>query len=193
MQTFLPYPSFIQSAAVLDDARLRKQQVEAEQILKVRANPNPKGWANHPAVLQWKDYEIALTYYLSAVSKECTKRGFKGRHDNDTPYCTINMPPWFGDMRIHESHQSRLLFKGRVDAACLALKNDGVKKVNDWLVSHGYPLKNQFKLSDIVILEMFLSRRGVSIPPNHYRQFWPDLTDTLPYIWPVTKDKLYAE
>ena len=187
MQTFLPYSSLIASAVVLDDARLRKQQVEAEQILKVLANPTPKGWANHPAVLQWKGYEIALTYYLTCISKECSKRGFRGRHDYNLN-CTVNMPPWFGRTDVHESHKSRLLFKGRVDAACTALKNDGVKKVNGWLISHGYPVKNQFKSQDIIDLEMFLSRRGEIIPLNHYRQFWPDLDDTIPYVWPVTKD-----
>ena len=69
MQTFVPYASFSQSALVLDDARLRKQQVEAEQILKVlfTNDPNKKGWRNHPAVLQWKDYPDALQCYLEAI------------------------------------------------------------------------------------------------------------------------------
>lgn len=188
MQTFIPSPLFVQSAAVLDDARLRKQQVEAEQILNVLRNPTPKGWANHPAVLQWKGYEFGLQCYLNAISKECIRRGFKGRHDGQVECWGNDRPWWIGDDRIHESHRSRLLFKGRVDAACSALKNDGVKKVNDWLVSRGYPVKNQFKSQDIIDLEMFLSRRGVIIPQNHYRQFWPDLDDTIPYVWPVTKE-----
>ena len=189
MQTFVPYDSFLQSSKVLDDARLRKQQLEAEQILNVLANPSPKGWANHPAVLQWKGYEIALKYYLTCVSKECSNRGFRGRHDY-TLNCTINPPPWFGRSDVHDSHKSRLLFKGRVDAACVSLKNDGVKKVNDWLVSHGYPIKNQFKMQDILNLEMFLLQRERSISINHYRQFWPDLTDSIPYVWPVTKQNI---
>ncbi len=33
MQTFLPYDSYADSAAVLDRARLGKQRVEAKQIL----------------------------------------------------------------------------------------------------------------------------------------------------------------
>ena len=51
MQTFLPVASFSQSAKVLDGSRLRKQQTEAEQILKCLNNPVAKGWRNHPAVL----------------------------------------------------------------------------------------------------------------------------------------------
>jgi hypothetical protein len=68
-----------------------------------------------------------------------------------------------------------------------------VKKVNEWLTTHGYPVKNQFKLENIEDLEMFLNRRGVKIPPNHYRQFWPYLDDTVPYVWPVTKNNLYGK
>ncbi len=34
MQTFLPYPDFARSAAVLDPARLGKQRVETLQILR---------------------------------------------------------------------------------------------------------------------------------------------------------------
>ena len=34
MQTFLPYPSFVESAKALDNKRLGKQRVEAYQILK---------------------------------------------------------------------------------------------------------------------------------------------------------------
>lgn len=192
MQTFLPYPDFIESAKVLDDARLRKQQTEAEQILKTLATPEPRGWSNHPAVLQWKGYEICLTYYLTCVSKECTNRGFKGRH-NYTLNCTVNSPPWFGDDKIHLSHKSRLLFKGRVDAACVSLKSlgqvIGIKVVNNWLLDHRYPMKNQFKLNDILRLEDFLINDcKIPISQNYYRKFWPDIVDTIPYTWPITKN-----
>lgn len=49
MQTFLPFPSFIESARVLDNKRLCKQRVECLQILKALHDPS-YGWQNHPAV-----------------------------------------------------------------------------------------------------------------------------------------------
>jgi hypothetical protein len=189
MQTFFPDPSSIESARVLDDARLRKQQVEAEQILKVLSTPTAKGWVNHPAVLQWKGYEIALTYYLTCISKECSKRGFRGRHDY-VLNCSVTLPPWHGNDKLHISHKSRLLFKGRVDVAAKALKSLGVKKVNQWLKENKYPSTNQFKLQDIINLEDYLTRQRATFTDNHYRQFWPDLDDTIPYYWPVTKNSI---
>jgi len=43
MQTFLPFPDFQQSAAVLDRARLGKQRVEALQTLRALVIPE-YGW-----------------------------------------------------------------------------------------------------------------------------------------------------
>ncbi|MER7983892.1 MSMEG_6728 family protein [Streptomyces sp. NPDC095817] len=62
MQTFLPYPDFTQSAAVLDQARLGKQRVEALQVLRGLTVPG-YGWRNHPAVRMWTGYEEALVRY----------------------------------------------------------------------------------------------------------------------------------
>jgi len=196
MQTFLPSPLFNQTAEVLDDARLRKQQLEAEQILNVLRNPHAKGWANHPAVLQWKGYEFALECYINAISRQCVRRGFKGRHDGQTECDGHDRPWWMNDETIadliHESHRSRLLFKGRVDAAGESLKSGGVKKVNEWLVANGYPKKNLFKIDDIVKLEHYLLDHDLDLFTNHYRQFWPDLDDTIPYVWPVSKGTIKA-
>lgn len=186
MQTFLPYASFVQSALILDDLRLRKQQVEAEQILKVlfTNNPNKKGWRNHPAVLQWKDYPDSLQCYLEAISTECIRRGFKGRHPAVS--FTSHNPPWLGKEEIHASHRSRLLFKGRVDAVSSVLKKHlKVKSIVDWLLSNGYPHKNVFKSHDVIRLESYALSQGLTIPQNFYRQFWKDEPDTIPYVWPV--------
>lgn len=47
MQTFLPYPSFVESAKCLDRQRLGKQRVEVLQLLKALLVPG-SGWGNHP-------------------------------------------------------------------------------------------------------------------------------------------------
>lgn len=199
MQTFLVSPSFVETAKILDDARLRKQQTEAEQILSVLLNPNPKGWANHPAVLQWKGYEQTLELYINAMARECGKRGFKSRHDGACEvFMTKSFPWWMVDepisSQIYESHRARLLFKGRVDVAARALKSIGIKKVNQWLKEHKYPVTNQFKLQDIIDLEGYLTRQRATFTENHYKQFWPNMTtDGLPYVWPVTKNPIRSD
>lgn len=62
MQTFLPYPDFTESAAVLDRDRLGKQRVEALEVLRGPTVPGC-GWRNHPAARMRIGYEEALVRY----------------------------------------------------------------------------------------------------------------------------------
>jgi len=117
MQTFLPYPSFKDSAAVLDRQRLGKQRVEVLQLLNVLTGVR-QGWGNHPAALMWRGYESALAVYGCVMCREWTDRGY-----NDTCYGKIldrvpdafnevlNFPPWLGFTDFHLSHRSNLLRK----------------------------------------------------------------------------------
>lgn len=115
MQTFLPFPDFAQSAAVLDRQRLGKQRVEAWQILQALQDPS-YGWQNHPAVKMWRGYTPALAAYGLAVCDEWLSRGY-----NDTMRARFaafissggvsTLPPWFGFPVLHASHRSALLFK----------------------------------------------------------------------------------
>ena len=103
MQTFLPYESFVRSAAVLDARRLGKQRVEVYQILGVLSQgprclysrtdkryisgpvpiriPNNHSlrctpWYNHPAVAMWRGYESWLAFYGVVICDEWDRRGF---------------------------------------------------------------------------------------------------------------------
>lgn len=122
MQTFLPYDSFIESAKCLDNKRLGKQRVENLQIIKGLTVPG-YGWKNHPAVQQWKYFELQLYYYHIAIVDEWTYRGFK-----DTTFGSMNdiiclllnegiieknddPPLWLGNEKYHASHRSNLLRK----------------------------------------------------------------------------------
>lgn len=208
MQTFLPFASFAQSAKVLDGSRLRKQQTEAEQILKTlrkgpsvctecgdpfsygccggHGKPKTTPWYNHPAVLQWEGYDRALELYIYAISEECKARGFKGR--TATYPALLVMPPWLSKEEVHASHRSRLMFKGRVDAVCEVLKKDlKVRSINAWLLSCNYPSKNMTKLEDVIRLEDIAKTRNLQIPPNYYKQFNWSEPDNIPYVWPVQK------
>jgi hypothetical protein len=111
MQTFLPYPSFQDSAICLDNKRLGKQRVEAYQILNCLQGLS-LGWRNHPAVKMWRGYENALSCYGRAICSEWIKRGF-----NDTLLSkfsssgTFQDPYWLGNEQFHLSHQSNLVRK----------------------------------------------------------------------------------
>ena len=127
MQTFLPYPDFAASAAVLDDRRLGKQRVEALQVLRALTRPT-YGWKRHPAVRMWQGHAEAVAAYGLAVCDEWVRRGWA-----DTCAATIGtdlaeaglpaprrqaelaraerLPAWLGDDRLHRSHRSALLRK----------------------------------------------------------------------------------
>ncbi len=160
VQTFLPYPDFDRSAAVLDDRRLGKQRVEALQILHVLLGLRwnlatgtiedftPRAWRSHPAVLMWVDHEQVLLRYQRSVCVTWMARGF-----NDTCYeKSVGLvslwtatggdgaaePPWLGGEALHRSHQSNLIRKD----------------------------------------------------PETYQPLFPGVPGDLPYVWPVTKDGL---
>ena len=92
MQTFLPLPSFLESAKVLDRQRLGKQRVEVLGMLKtLDLGPTKKyfyyyddrfvtlktPWYNHPAVQMWKGYERELCLYGLYICDEWKRRGYK--------------------------------------------------------------------------------------------------------------------
>lgn len=115
MQTFLPYPNYIQSARVLDRQRLGKQRVEVLQILRAIHRPN-YGWKNHPIVKMWEGYTNSLIIYGVAMCEEFMRRGYNSRvqanmreYYDDT--CSLIKPPWIGNEAFHLSHQSNLIRK----------------------------------------------------------------------------------
>ncbi|MFJ9038871.1 MSMEG_6728 family protein [Streptomyces sp. NPDC102406] len=128
MQTFLPYPDFLRTAAVLDRSRLGKQRVEALQVLRGLTVPG-YGWRNHPAVRMWIGYEEALVRYGLDVCATWVAEGRAdtcaatlvtdfARHRPGAPVRTQDqladdgeLPPWLGDPAFHLSHRSALLRK----------------------------------------------------------------------------------
>ena len=107
MQTFLPFPDFQQSAAVLDRVRLGKQRVEALQTLRALVIPE-YGWQSHPAIRMWMGYVPALTMYGLAMVDEWTARGgedttrekimeFAPQAAHPDYAAKIPMPPWLGN------------------------------------------------------------------------------------------------
>jgi hypothetical protein len=124
MQTFLPVADFVDSARLLDSARLGKQRVETLQILRAIELPD-YGWASHPVVLMWRGRTPALVAYGLAMARVWRDRGFA-----DTTAAQIGefapqvvgvpqeelaaaglLPSWLGDEELHRSHRSNLIAK----------------------------------------------------------------------------------
>ena len=125
MQTFMPLPSFVESAAALDYRRLGKQRVEVKQLLHALGvpvggplPPKPSSWRNHPAARMWKGYEFNLVVYGAAMCQEWISRGYC---DSLAPQFLeasrlflgkpVSQPPWMGNPEFHAAHRSNLLRK----------------------------------------------------------------------------------
>lgn len=127
MQTFLPYPDFARSAAVLDDRRLGKQRVETLQVVRA-LTWETYGWKRHPAVRMWEGHLEALGRYGYTVCAEWVRRGYADtcaasiaadldsagvRHVRTEAELVAagEMPTWLGDDRVHGSHRAALVRK----------------------------------------------------------------------------------
>ena len=124
MQTFLNEETFTKVAKTLDPLRLRKQFIEARQILDVLLENPEARWRNHPAVKQWKNYEVALYNYAMEIGWEIKRQGWKyeknmevldkhfEKHLVNKP---LEYPIWWVDKELKErvikSHRSRLFVK----------------------------------------------------------------------------------
>lgn len=122
MQTFLPYPDFARSVALLDSKRLGKQRVETYQVLKAFKGLGGLhgGWSRHPAARMWWGYDLALLRYQEATIDEWRSRGFNDTcWDKSLALFTAEelkrykagdyaIPSWIGDPKLHETHRSIL-------------------------------------------------------------------------------------
>lgn len=138
MQTFLPYPDFLQSAQVLDKKRCWKQVVETKQIIdcligiqsdsfKELSEQNKRKqfpWKNHPAVKMWEGHTEQLKYYFNCFLDVCVTT-----HKINTKYKSLNpsidflldvisdidITPiwWLGNENFHRAMRARLIEKNR--------------------------------------------------------------------------------
>ena len=120
MQTFLPYPSFSQTAQVLDYRRLGKQRVETKQILDCLTGKGSLRWVNHPAVKMWNGFEGWLAMYGYMTCQEWIARNYKDTllpyffnymADSNFLHLDSPLPTFIGNESFHLSHRSNLLRK----------------------------------------------------------------------------------
>jgi hypothetical protein len=123
MQTFLPYPDFEATAAVLDPRRLGKQRVEALQCLRAQHVPG-YGWRHHPAAKMWRGHDEALATYGVVICRAWTALGHVDTVEGKlvaelgpAPRSQAELaragllPSWLGDETFHRSHRSALVRK----------------------------------------------------------------------------------
>jgi hypothetical protein len=118
MQTFVPYADFRESARALDMRRLGKQRVETLQIIQSLmpiTGRKQHGWRNHPATKMWQENIAGLAAYGVAICDEWISRGYKDtcreKISAHVEPDELDLPEWWGDNRVHESHKSNLLRK----------------------------------------------------------------------------------
>lgn len=114
VNTFLPYSNFKKCAQVLDNKRLLKQRVKANQIINIIYKKQKKekcGFMNHPAVIMWEKYVEALKLYCNEMILETIKRKFNNNMKLHKINDKIEFPWWLGYDHIHFSHQASLLRK----------------------------------------------------------------------------------
>ena len=103
---------FYDCACVLDKRRCGKQRVEAKQILDILEGRSASSWKNHPAVRQWKGYEMALRMYINAFidvwvrEHQCINNMAKYEIPG-----VIHVPPFLYNIHFVQRHQSNLLAK----------------------------------------------------------------------------------
>jgi hypothetical protein len=115
VNTFVPHKTMVESLMCLDYKRLGKQRVETKQILNVLRGRS-KGWGNHPATRMWRGHTGSLAMYGAISCRVWAQRGYE---DNLLPYFLealekypdVTRPGWWGDDRVHLSHQSNLVRK----------------------------------------------------------------------------------
>lgn len=207
MQTFISDYDFTKNAANLDNKRLFKQLLEGKQILDVIVN-GKKGWANHPAVRQWREHPLVLFLYLKSIWIELQKRKIATQSQlfgqivdiifrlainrlnsiNQIEDVNLKMPDWWNREDILRSHRSRLKCKGAADVYCDSIKKAlKIKKIDPWLKERFDKTKNQLRWAEIIQLMGFTRRSRIKlIGKNHYNiPKWADIPFDLEYVWPI--------
>jgi hypothetical protein len=187
MQTFLPYPNYLESAKVLDRQRLGKQRVEAKQILQVLLGQST-AWQHHPAVKMWGGYTGQLAWYGKTMCIEWIRRGY---NDNLEQFFNLysdsnsTIPPWLGDDAFHSSHRAALLLKG-FQAEFASRSPWNRNQLNFQLKCWGLPELRACEMSDFEVAnkyadDLWWKKACVRNPYVGYR--WHE-TPTKRYVWP---------
>lgn len=128
MQTFLPFPDFLDSANALDKKRCWKQVIETKQIIDCLEGKTA-GWKNHPAVKMWEGHIPLLKYYFNTfllVAKNNHKINTKYKYNDCLGIQNQYLYPWWlGKKKFHRAMRARLIEKDRAFYLPLFPKDKG--------------------------------------------------------------------
>lgn len=112
MQTFLPSSNFRYCAQVIDNKRLWKQILEANQIFNILSKKTDGGrYKSHPAIKMWDGYLDCLLQYRNIFVEGWMERRLSSPPSIKKDFYAIPMPKWLDDERLFSSHRSALLAK----------------------------------------------------------------------------------
>ena len=173
MQTFLPTPSFRRSLEVLDPSRLRKQILEAAQLLNGQ-------FPRHPIAHAWRPYPQALSLYLLQAIVTAEERGI--RHAYSSNFDLRALPPspstprvypwWLGHPLFHRSHRAALChkrpdyYRPRLGVPSPQLDPDSVEQINYVWPVHRDEYEYLPKREEVVILRYAKPRTFPYPPPD---------------------------
>lgn len=213
MNTFVPRNTYWSSAKILDQKRLNKQIVEGTQIAQIlyhkqifsNSKRNFDGWANHPAVLMWKDCKHGLLNYINFCIIESKNRGYLKDTMIDVEFSVfidsmdidltrVMYPSWWNS-DIHYSHASALLFKSWIKMVVYKLSHDNKVIVNQLDQSHILRNLSNFKKDQVIkeldrfnkakyIVSLRKLNTEISIFKTYYAAF-SNISPRLEYYWPV--------
>jgi len=106
----LPFPHLEASARCFDNAELRRQTVLSELVLKRVRHGSSRELGLCECM--WLGYSYSLVSYVNVLKRECAARGYSTSPIEEIPDRMkphIHPTPWFGDERVHFSHQAILL------------------------------------------------------------------------------------
>lgn len=116
MMTFLPLPTYEDSAKALDYRRLGKQRLEVQWLIKTIIEGK---LSRHPLVTMWSSYLGSLIDYGVAICEEWIYA--RNYSDNILPKIlsykdklkgiNYELPHWLGNDLLHSSHRGNLLRK----------------------------------------------------------------------------------
>ena len=171
MQTFMPYDSFILSASCLDNKRLGKQRVECKQIYQALLQG--------PLVM----YDVVLS--MQVFGKLITDSNIRYKKRKTAWYNHPATQMWKGyeynlveyslcicDVWIHRGFKDTLY-----DYFCKQL---------EYLKDMNYS-KDYMPLRNIHSFHESHQSNLVRKDNTHYRKYFPDVKNNLPYVWSLPK------
>lgn len=124
MDILIPIPDFVESSAVFTEDELKYQVRNISRALNALHEVSHLPLLKDPMVKMWKGHEVMLAEYGITLAEEFLSRemateksqvvadlnNIEWHMGNATAgEFSMEKPPWFGDLRVHQSHQSELL------------------------------------------------------------------------------------